>query len=78
MATMDTKANLSDKSEGPMAASMSYQEGHVSEVLKNENNQLHELGYESELRRNRSLFTMLFQSLAIAAVCFEFPFRKRN
>ncbi|KAL2837632.1 amino acid/polyamine transporter I [Aspergillus pseudoustus] len=29
---------------------------------------LEELGYTSELRRNRSLFTLLFQSLAIAAV----------
>lgn len=28
------------------------------------------LGYKPELRRNRSMFTLLFQSLAIAAVCF--------
>lgn len=27
------------------------------------------LGYKPELRRNRSMFTLLFQSLAIAAVC---------
>jgi hypothetical protein len=26
------------------------------------------LGYKPELRRNRSMFTLLFQSLAIAAV----------
>lgn len=28
------------------------------------------LGYTPELRRNRSLFTLLFQSLAIAAIPF--------
>lgn len=27
------------------------------------------LGYTPELQRNRSMFTLLFQSLAIAAVC---------
>jgi len=27
------------------------------------------LGYRPELKRNRSMFTLLFQSLAIAAVC---------
>ena len=27
------------------------------------------LGYEPQLHRNRSMFTLLFQSLAIAAVC---------
>lgn len=29
---------------------------------------LNALGYKAELRRNRSMFTLLFQSLAIAAV----------
>lgn len=29
---------------------------------------LNALGYKPELRRNRSMFTLLFQSLAIAAV----------
>ena len=29
---------------------------------------LHVLGYEAEFHRNRSMFTLLFQSLAIAAV----------
>lgn len=29
---------------------------------------LNALGYKEELRRNRSMFTLLFQSLAIAAV----------
>lgn len=31
---------------------------------------LNVLGYKPELRRNRSMFTLLFQSLAIAAVGF--------
>lgn len=33
------------------------------------------LGYKPELRRNRSMFTLLFQSLAIAAVS-PFPFQR--
>lgn len=32
------------------------------------------LGYKPELRRNRSMFTLLFQSLAIAAVSSSFIF----
>jgi hypothetical protein len=35
---------------------------------------LNVLGYTPELRRNRSLFTLLFQSLAIAAI----PYGKRG
>lgn len=31
------------------------------------------LGYKPELRRNRSMFTLLFQSLAIAAVSASLP-----
>ncbi|KAI1354220.1 hypothetical protein F5Y01DRAFT_274557 [Xylaria sp. FL0043] len=30
------------------------------------------LGYKPELRRNRSMFTLLFQSLAIAAIPYGF------
>jgi hypothetical protein len=30
------------------------------------------LGYKPELQRNRSMFTLLFQSLAIAAVSIEY------
>ena len=33
------------------------------------------LGYKPELKRNRSMFTLLFQSLAIAAVRRLFPFK---
>lgn len=38
------------------------------------------LGYKPELRRNRSMFTLLFQSLAIAAVSSsnQCPVRSRN
>lgn len=38
-------------------------QGTVSEL-----NDLTVLGYKPELQRNRSMFTLLFQSLAIAAV----------
>jgi hypothetical protein len=34
----------------------------------NEADNLEALGYSSELKRNRSLFTLLFQTLAIAAI----------
>lgn len=37
--------------------------GHTNDV-----DDLNALGYKSELHRNRSMFTLLFQSLAIAAV----------
>lgn len=33
------------------------------------------LGYKPELRRNRSMFTLLFQSLAIAAVSARYQCR---
>ena len=33
-----------------------------------ERDELHHLGYEQEMRRNRSVITLLFQSLAIAAI----------
>jgi hypothetical protein len=46
--------------------------GQVSEpISSDEGNDLYSLGalgYKPELRRNRSMFTLLFQSLAIAAV----------
>ncbi|KAF7866808.1 hypothetical protein EAF04_005650 [Stromatinia cepivora] len=40
----------------------------ISPPASNEFNNLEALGYTAELQRNRSLFTLLFQSLAIAAV----------
>ncbi|KAL3461014.1 amino acid/polyamine transporter I [Aspergillus heterothallicus] len=44
--------------------------GKVEKPQDREARALEELGYTSELRRNRSLFTLLFQSLAIAAIPF--------
>jgi hypothetical protein len=32
---------------------------------------IHELGYQPELKRIRSMYTVLFQSLAIAAVSYQ-------
>jgi hypothetical protein len=39
-------------------------------IVKHDPDSLTALGYTPELRRNRSLFTLLFQSLAIAAIPF--------
>lgn len=41
----------------------------IGDVQHGEVDELNALGYKAELRRNRSMFTLLFQSLAIAAVC---------
>jgi len=41
--------------------------GHTKEA-----EQLKQLGYTQELKRNRSLFTLLFQSLAIAGMSLLF------
>jgi hypothetical protein len=41
--------------------------GHAA--VHDEAEELNILGYRPELKRNRSMFTLLFQSLAIAAVC---------
>lgn len=40
----------------------------TSPIDSNEVDNLEVLGYATELQRNRSLFTLLFQSLAIAAI----------
>ena len=45
------------------AGRVSARNGSVSEY-----NELAQLGYKPELRRNRSMLTLLFQSLAIAAI----------
>ena len=45
------------------AAGVSARKGSVEEY-----NELAQLGYKSELQRNRSMLTLLFQSLAIAAI----------
>lgn len=41
---------------------------HASRTHGNDVDDLNTLGYKPELQRNRSMFTLLFQSLAIAAV----------
>lgn len=50
---------------------------HSPEVTLGTTAEVHDLtvlGYKPELQRNRSMFTLLFQSLAIAAVCYPmFP-----
>ena len=47
-------------------------EGDASDVAVGASRDMHDLevlGYKPEMRRNRTMFTLLFQSLAIAAVC---------
>jgi hypothetical protein len=47
----------------------SAEKGEVSELGKDEDaNVLELLGYKPELQKNRSMITLLFQSLAIAAI----------
>ncbi|APA12576.1 hypothetical protein SS1G_03784 [Sclerotinia sclerotiorum 1980 UF-70] len=55
---MATKAIDDDKAVSPT----------ISPPASNEVDNLEALGYTAELQRNRSLFTLLFQSLAIAAI----------
>lgn len=43
--------------------------GHINDI-----DDLNTLGYKAELRRNRSMFTLLFQSLAVAAVSLPFTY----
>ena len=43
-------------------------ESQTENGVGNEVEAMNILGYKPELRRNRSMFTLLFQSLAIAAV----------
>jgi hypothetical protein len=53
------------------------EKGEVSEHGKDEDaNVLELLGYKPELQKNRSMITLLFQSLAIAAIpCESFSFQ---
>lgn len=51
--------NPIESNDGDVTPPLAYgEEGEILEVL----------GYKQELRRNRSMFTLLFQSLAIAAI----------
>ena len=58
---MDEKKRLG---QGPESQEWSPTPGETSEEI----DVINILGYKPELRRNRSMFTLLFQSLAIAAV----------
>lgn len=60
----------------PTRPSADVKHGQVLEASANDSNDLYNLsalGYKPELRRNRSMFTLLFQSLAIAAVSNRVP-----
>jgi hypothetical protein len=49
------------------------QKGEVSDLEKDEDGNIIELlGYKPELQKNRSMITLLFQSLAIAAIPCKF------
>ena len=53
----------------PASEKGSDHEKHVEHAHGGDAADLTALGYKPELQRNRSMFTLLFQSLAIAAVC---------
>ncbi|KAK9417652.1 putative Amino acid/polyamine transporter I [Seiridium unicorne] len=62
-------------SSQPARPSADVKHGQVLESSSNDSNDLYNLtalGYKPELRRNRSMFTLLFQSLAIAAIPYGF------
>lgn len=62
---------VSDVSNEMKASLSEAEQAHGSKALQNkEDNELAALGYKPELRRNRSLYTILFQALAITAVPF--------
>lgn len=51
-----------------LSAVVDFEQGHTQLGTIHDVQNLTMLGYKPELRRNRSMFTLLFQSLAIAAV----------
>jgi amino acid transporter len=58
-----TEKDIQTSSSSP---SHDQEAGEITSV--GERDELHHLGYEQEMRRNRSVITLLFQSLAIAAI----------
>lgn len=54
--------------EGTLSSHSGGEEGGHGTKYHGDDQGLEILGYTSELKRNRSMFTLLFQSLAIAAV----------
>lgn len=55
-------------SQNGSPASVDYENGQTQLGTVHDVQNLTVLGYKPELQRNRSMFTLLFQSLAIAAV----------
>ncbi|KAM5351099.1 hypothetical protein ACJ41O_003822 [Fusarium nematophilum] len=68
MAMSSEKVHSSDSEN---AKNYDHERGSTS-VISNDAANLNALGYKPELRRNRSMFTLLFQSLAIAAIPYGF------
>lgn len=63
--------SLDGSEKKPVAAPLSSDEEAQAPATLGTVTELHDLtvlGYKPELQRNRSMFTLLFQSLAIAAV----------
>lgn len=62
--TDEKKSTVIDRTPSPSGGE------EAGQVLTHDDaDELNILGYRPELKRNRSMFTLLFQSLAIAAVC---------
>ncbi|KAJ5714241.1 uncharacterized protein N7483_011422 [Penicillium malachiteum] len=62
---MSTLESLSEKIS-PLDTSHDHETGEISSVRERE--ELDRLGYKQEMQRNRSVITLLFQTLAIAAI----------
>ncbi|KAI2632185.1 amino acid transporter [Hypoxylon sp. NC1633] len=60
------------RSQGATPPTADFENGHTQLGTVHDVHNLTLLGYKPELRRNRSMFTLLFQSLAIAAVPYGF------
>lgn len=67
--TTSEKKKVIDRTSSPSAGE---EAGHVA-LTHDDAEELNMLGYRPELKRNRSMFTLLFQSLAIAAVRQAYP-----
>ncbi|KAI1389019.1 amino acid transporter [Hypoxylon trugodes] len=60
------------KSDGGLNATVDFEHGRTQLGTHDDVQNLTVLGYKPELHRNRSMFTLLFQSLAIAAIPYGF------
>jgi hypothetical protein len=71
---MTESAMLDEKVASPPLSHA--EKGEVAELGKDEDGNVIELlGYKPELQKNRSMITLLFQSLAIAAIPCKFKHR---